>query len=270
MENPTISVIMATFNEPVSYISASIESILNQTYANFEFIIIDDSTNPDTIETINSYTADIRIVIIRKNFRLGFARALNEGLKIARGQYIARMDGDDISIGDRFERQVEYLSKHPNIDILGGNMQIINESGYVVSQRNYPRKGLSLQIGAIFRSPVAHPTVMFRKSVVDSHLYYDETFSKAEDTEFWFRLRNNGFTIANIPYNLLNFRISGDLAKKRSVEHFSYNYKARYKNFSWKYFYVDIPSVMATKLYLFIPKKLISLYYSIENKKYSN
>lgn len=264
-----VSVIMATFNEPVRYIKESIESILNQTFTNFEFIIIDDSTNPETIETINTYAEDDRIIIIREKSRMGFTRALNEGLKMAKGQFIVRMDGDDISLKDRLEKQLQYLISHKEIDILGGNMLIINESGAIVSQRNYPTNGLSLQFSGIFRSPVAHPTVMFRRSIVENHLFYDETFAKAEDTEYWFRLRNKGFTIANFPVNLLRFRISGDLAKKRSYEHFSYNFKARYKNFSWKYFYVDIPSILATRCYVFIPKKLISLYYSIENKKYS-
>lgn len=269
MENPMVSVLMATFNEPIDYIKASIESILNQTYTNFEFIISDDSTNLDTINAINSYANDERVIIIRSNSRMGFVRALNEGLKIAKGQFIVRMDGDDISLKDRFEKQLEYLNSHKEIDILGGNMLIINESGTIISQRKYPTRGILLHLNSIFRSPVAHPTVMFRRSILDNHFYYDESFKKAEDTEFWFRLRNNGFVIANLPYNLLNFRISGDLAKKRNVEHFSYNFKARNKNFSWKYCYVDIPSIIATKLYLAIPKKFISFYYSIENKKHS-
>lgn len=260
---------MATFNEPVEYLKASIESILNQTYKNFEFIIIDDSTNPDTIKVINFYANDDKISIIRGNSRMGFTRALNEGLKKAKGQYIVRMDGDDISLKDRFEKQLEYLNQHKEIDILGGNMLIMNENGTIISQRKYPKKGLLLNLNSIFRSPVAHPTVMFRRSIIEDHQFYDESFAKAEDIEFWFRLRNKGFVIENLPVNLLCFRISGDLAKKRNVEHFSYNYKARYKNFSWKYFYVDIPSIIATKLYLSIPKKLITYIYSIENKKYS-
>lgn len=268
MDLPMLSVIMATFNEPVIYIKESIESILNQTYTNFEFIIIDDSTNAETIKMINSFAVDKRIIIVRQESRMGFVKALNEGLKIAKGQYIVRMDGDDISLKNRFELQLEYLNSHKNIDILGGNMLIINESGKVVSERKYPCNGLLLHLNSIFRSPVAHPTVMFRRSIIENDLFYDESFSKAEDTEFWFRLRNNGFVIANLPKNLLSFRISGDLAKKRNVEHFFYNHKARYKNFSWRYFYVDIPSILATKLYLSIPKKIITKFYTIENKKY--
>lgn len=269
MKNPKVSVIMATFNEPVNYIKDAIESILKQTYSNFELIIADDSINPDTIEAIDSYTNDSRVIILRNSSRMGFVRALNEGLKIAKGEYIARMDGDDKSINYRFEKQIEFLELHKDIDVLGGNMEIINGSGTVISQRKYQNGKLSLAFSSIFRSPVAHPTVMFRKSIIEKQLFYDETFLKAEDTEFWFRLRNNGFKIANLPCDLLYFRISDDLAKKRTVEHFSYNFKARYKNFSWKYFYVDIPSIMVTKLYLLIPKKFISIIYSIENKKYS-
>lgn len=260
---------MATFNEPANYIKDSIESILNQTYKNIELIIVDDSTKEDTITSINSFVDDNRVKIIREKNKMGFTRALNNGLKAAKGEYIARMDADDISSTDRLEKQLEYLNSHKDVYVLGGNMMIINESGEVVSERKYPKKGLSLQINSIFRSPVAHPTVMFRRLIVENQFFYDESFKKAEDTEYWFRLRNNGYKIENIQHNLLNFRIAGDLAKKRNVEHFSYNYKARIKNFSWKYFYVDIPSIIATKLYLFMPKKIVSLYYKKENKKHS-
>ena len=266
MKNPLVSVIMATFNEPVKYIKEAIESILNQTYSHLELIIVDDSTKKDTIETINFYTNDPRVIILRNNTRMGFVPALNRGLKKAKGQYIARMDGDDISFKDRIEKQVSYFELNKNIDILGGNMQIINEKGEIISHRSYLRGKFLLQIGGIFRSPVAHPTVMFRRSIIDHQLFYDESFLKSEDIDFWFRLRNNGFKIANLSDNFLFFRISGDLAKKRSREHFSYNYKARCKNFSWKYFYLDIPSIIITKLYILIPKKFISLYYSLENK----
>jgi glycosyltransferase involved in cell wall biosynthesis len=266
MGNPLVSVIMATFNEPAKYIKEAIESILNQTYSNFEFIIIDDSINSDTIQAINSYKYDSRVIIIRESSRLGFVGALNQGLKIAKGQYIARMDADDISFKDRLKKQVTYLERTNDIDILGGNMQIINETGDVVSQRKYLSGKYLLQLSSIFRSPVAHPTVMFRRSIIDQHLFYDESFLKSEDVDFWFRLRNNGFKIANLSDNFLYFRISGDLAKKRSKEHFSYNYKARCKNFSWRYFYVDIPSIIVTKLYLLIPKKIFTILYSIENK----
>ena len=269
MKNPLVSIVMATFNEPVNYIKEAIESVLNQTYKNIELIIVDDSTNSETIETINHYSSDKRVTVIRDKKRIGFVKALNSGLRKAKGEYIARMDGDDVSLPDRLAKQIEFFEKNPKVDVLGGNIQIINELGEIVSYRKYFKRNLFLQLGGIFRSPVAHPTVMFRRSIVDNDFFYDESFLKSEDIDFWFRLRNNGYKFENLPFNLLSYRISGDLAFKRSREHFSFNYKARYKNYSWKYFYVDLPSLAFTKLYVSIPKKIISIYYAKENRKHA-
>ncbi|MFT3751973.1 MAG: glycosyltransferase [Paludibacter sp.] len=255
MKNPLVSVVMATFNEPVSYIKESIESVLNQTYKNLELIIVDDSTRFETIETIDSYNSDNRVIIIRDKKRFGFVKALNIGLQKANGQFIARMDADDVSLLNRIATQIDFFEKNPKIDIVGSNIQIINENGEIVSYRKYFKKNFFLQLGSIFRSPVAHPTVMFRRSIIDNHFFYNENFKKSEDVDFWFRLRNNGYKFENLPHNLLSYRISGDLAFKRSKEHFSFNFKARYKNYSWKYFYIDLPSLAFTKLYAFMPKK---------------
>ncbi|KAA6306833.1 hypothetical protein EZS27_041503, partial [termite gut metagenome] len=229
---PLISVVMATFNEPVEYITASIKSILEQTYSNLEFIIADDSINIDTIEAINSFAKDKRIKIIRKNYRMGFVKALNEGLKVAKGEYIARMDGDDISEKNRLYTQLKFLESHKDIDVLGGAMNIINENENIISKRNYPINNIWLLIWTIFRNPLAHPSVMFRRKIIDLNFFYDESFCKAEDLEFWLRLRKNNFKITNISQVLLNYRVVGDLSTKRIGENFKFNYKARIKNLS--------------------------------------
>jgi glycosyltransferase involved in cell wall biosynthesis len=260
-----VSVVMATFNEPVEYITASIQSILEQTYSNLEFIIVDDSTNIDTIDTINSFAGDNRIKIIRKSYRMGFVGALNEGLKIAKGEYIARMDGDDISQKNRLYIQLKFLESHKNIDILGGAMNIIDKDGNMVSKRCYPTNNIRLLIWTIYRNPISHPTVMFRRKIIDSEFFYDESFCKAEDLEFWLRLRNNGFKIANISQTLLSYRVVGNLAIKRTGKNFKYNYRARIKNLSIKYFFLDILSIRIIKLYCFIPKKFVSVVYASEN-----
>jgi glycosyltransferase involved in cell wall biosynthesis len=266
MEKPLISVVMATFNEPVEYITASIKSILEQTYSNLEFIIIDDSTNKDTIETINSFAKkDNRIKIIRKSYRMGFVKALNEGLKVVKGEYIARMDGDDISEKNRLATQLKFLIFHRNIDVLGGAMNIINEKGNIISKRGYPINNIRLLIWTIFKNPLAHPTVMFRRKIIDLNFFYDESFYKAEDLEFWLRIRRNNFKIANISQILLNFRVIGNLATKRIGENFKYNYKARIKNLSTRYFFLDIFSIIISIVYCFLPQKIVSIVYSSEN-----
>jgi len=270
MNSILISVIMTTFNEPKNYIQQSIESVLNQTYTNFELLILDDSSNSETIQAIDSFKKDIRVNVVREKIRMGFVHALNKGMKMAKGKYIARMDADDICFNDRFEKQIKYLEAHTDIDILGGNMKIIDENGNILSQRQYPCSKFSLKFSSVFRSPVAHPTVMFRRSIIEKNMFYDDLFKKAEDLEFWLRLRNNGFKIANMPEYVLYFRISGDLAKKRNSEHFSYSFRARSKNFSWRYFYLDIPSILFAKLYSIVPSKITSIYYLNENKNMKN
>lgn len=267
MKKPVVSVVMATYNEPECFLKDAIESILFQTEKSLELIIIDDSTQPDSIKVIDSYKTDKRVSIIRKVEKFGFVNALNEGLKKAKGQFIARMDADDIALEDRIKKQIHYFQTHPNVDVLGGNIIIVNKDGKEVSRRRYANTKIQIRLKSIFRSPVAHPTVMFRRDIVDQNFFYNNSFKKAEDTEFWFRLRNNGFKLANMNQYLLKFRITGDLATKRTSQHFYYNHKARSKNFSWKYFYVDIPSFVISKVYSVIPQKIKSTYYSLENKK---
>lgn len=270
MENDLITVLMTTFNEPVEYIQQSIESVLNQTYANFELLILDDSSKEEAIQVIDSFKKDHRVQVVREKERMGFVNALNKGMKMAKGEYIARMDADDICFNDRFEKQINFLKTHSDVDILGGNMKIIDENGNILSQRQYPCSKFSLKFSSIFRSPVAHPTVMFRRSIIEQNMFYDALFKKAEDLEYWLRLRNNGFKIANMPEYLLYFRISGDLAEKRNSEHFSYSFRARSKNFSWRYFYLDLPSMLFAKLYSIVPSKITSIYYLNENKNMKN
>jgi len=264
-----VSVIMATFNEPERFIKDSINSILYQTYRNIEFLIADDSTNEDTILAIDDLAfSDKRVKVIRKEQRMGFVNALNIALKEANGEFIARMDGDDVAVLDRIEKQVAFFERHPNIDVLGGAMNIQNENSEITSVRYYPAGGVKLLCWMSLRDPLGHPTVMFRRNVIDSGFFYDETMNKGcEDTEFWFRLRNNGYKIANLLEPLVNYRITVDMASKREKDNAA-NYIARKKNFSKKYFPLDCVSLVAMNLRMIIPKSVISWLYSKENKQF--
>lgn len=267
MANPLVSVVMATFNEPVGFITASIESILNQTYKNLELIIADDSTCIDTIAVIDFFAKqDNRIVVLRHTERMGFVCALNEGLKCAKGKYIARMDGDDISLPNRLQREVDYLEEHEKADVIGGAINIIDKVGGIVSYRNYPCGGIRLLLWSIIRNPLAHPTVMFRTSIVQSGLYYDVKQKKAEDIEFWLRLQKCGFQIENIPDRLLNYRVEGDLALKRRNQ-WRYNFVARRKNFNWKSPFFSLCSILVSFLFIILPFSIVKSVYGRENSK---
>lgn len=265
---PMVSVIMATFNEPEKLIREAIQSILNQSYSNLELLIADDSTKDETKSVIDELAAqDKRVVVIRSENRMGFVPALNIGLKKSKGDYIARMDGDDVALSDRFEKQVDYLESHSNVDVLGSAMNVINERSEITSLRRYPKGGFGLLAWMSLRDPVGHPTVMFRRRIVEEGSTYDETMNKGcEDTEFWFRLRNKGYKICNLQQPLINYRITVDMADKREKDNMA-NYIARKKNFSWKYLPFDCISLLSIKIRMAIPSSVISWLYSKENNQ---
>jgi glycosyltransferase involved in cell wall biosynthesis len=265
-QKPFVSVVMAVFNESPKYIVLSINSILNQTLGDFELLLIDDSTSVDTISAIDALIkSDSRIQLIRGQERFGFVKALNIGLKQARGKYIARMDGDDISRPNRFELQVAFLENNPEIAVVGGAMDMINEVGTVISHRNYATSFSKVMLFALLRNPLAHPTVMFRKEVVEKGFYYDGAFLKAEDLELWLRLINNGYKLSNISNTLLSYRVNENFSHKRIGENFIYNYRARRKNFSWRMPLWNIFSILISRIYTILPRRIINVVYKKEN-----
>jgi glycosyltransferase involved in cell wall biosynthesis len=195
-----VSVIMPVYNCQ-SYINEAIESILNQTFNNFELLLIDDHSNDGTLESIRSYT-DPRIVIIEKQQKTGLVASLNQGISLAKGKYIARMDGDDISLPTRMQTQVDFFEQHPDVAICGTAYQVIG-TGEKVS---YSTQHDDIKIALLQYCPIGHPTVMLRTDFLRQHnLFYDERFEAAEDYELWTRAIWLG-QIVNIPNVLLNYR----------------------------------------------------------------
>jgi glycosyltransferase involved in cell wall biosynthesis len=266
-EKPLISVVMASFNESSEYINQSIKSILDQTISDFELLLIDDSTNSDTITAIDALvSSDSRIKLIRGNEHFGFVKSLNIGLRQAQGKYIARMDSDDIALPRRFELQVAFLENNLDIAVVGGAVNIINEAGEVTSHRKYATSIFKVMLLALMRSPLAHPTAMIRREIIEKGFYYDEKFSKAEDLELWLRLIKNGYKISNIPDIILSYRVGDNFVHKRTDKHFTYNYKARKKNISWRIPIWSLVSITISCLYIIVPKKIIDFIYRRENR----
>ena len=264
---PLVSVVMPTYNEPPHIVRAAIWSILHQTYRNWELFIIDDSTNGQTRQAIDeTAVGDRRIKVIRQEKKIGFVPALNLGIELSNGLYIARMDGDDVSLPDRLTRQVTYLTSHPDVDILGGAMNIMDESGTTSAVRTYPGKGVKFNVFTAFRNPLAHPTVMFRSRIKADGHRYDTRFPKAEDLEFWLRLRNLGYRLDNMAVPLLNYRVIDAMVSKRDREQFRWNFKARHKNFSVRHILYDTLSCGVSACYCILPSQVIAYMYARENK----
>ena len=265
--SPLVSIIMATFNEPATFIESSIDSILCQDYKHFEFLIADDSTNTETIQVIDAAAAkDDRVKVIRKPSKMGFVHALNCALSEAKGELIARMDGDDIALPDRIGKQVRFALANPSIDLFGGNIYIINQQVDVVSQRLYPNSSFSIKMMFTYRNPFAHPIIMCRRKIIDNGFYYDPDFKKAEDLELYLRHYKNGYKFKNMPDFLLKYRVVGDQQKKRTTENWHFNHKARAKNFILRKPLFSTLSWTISLFYLCAPQWLVSYLYRRENK----
>ncbi|OEC44544.1 glycosyltransferase [Aeromonas sp. FDAARGOS 1411] len=206
-----ISVIMPIYNGE-QYLRDAVESILAQSYTNFELICIDDGSTDGTLNILKEYAAiDSRLVIISRENK-GLIATLNEGIVRAKYNYIARMDADDISHVDRFMLQVEYLNTHPDVAVVGCAYEYINESGAYISTRKTYNSDFMLKTICLLGSPFAHPSVMINRSILNDDLYYDQRYKHSEDYELWVRLSQKykfgGINKVLLKYRVLNSSVS--------------------------------------------------------------
>lgn len=218
---PVVSVLMPAYNAE-QYISEAVESILNQTYRDFEFIVVDDCSTDNTVKIVQSFK-DPRIKIIENKTNIGVAKSLNKGLEYCTGDYIARMDADDISMSNRLERQISYLEKNPDIAVVGCNIEIF---GMEKGSRCFSNSPDQLKIDLIFNNCFAHPTIMARKECL-CQFGYNPEYSKMEDYDLWVRLSRQN-KLSCIPETLLKYRMHvSQVTKQKSTEIDIQNYKIK-------------------------------------------
>lgn len=209
MGHPQVSVVMSVYKEPLEWITQSIDSILNQTYSNFQFLIIND--NPFDLKLrdfLNQYqTIDSRIIVINNKENIGLTKSLNIGLKQSEGKYIARMDADDISYPKRFEKQVEYMESHPEVIVCGTKVKAFGRKSFLSYDTAFERDE-DIRGQMILNSGFAHPSVFIRKEIlITKGIFYDENYKTAQDYKLWYDLRAYG-KFANLGDILLKYRCS--------------------------------------------------------------
>jgi glycosyltransferase involved in cell wall biosynthesis len=202
---PTVSVIMAVYNAQ-RYLAEAMDSVLAQSFGDFEFLIIDDGSTDRTTQILRDYAAkDDRIrLIVREN--KGQTPSLNEAVELARCELLARMDADDICLPHRFAKQVEFMQSHPQVVLLGGAYAMIDGAGRLLTMIEPPRDNATLQEHALSgRTPICHPLAMMRKSAVLKAGGYDPQFQVAQDLDLWLKLGEIG-ELACVPDLLVKYR----------------------------------------------------------------
>jgi glycosyltransferase involved in cell wall biosynthesis len=224
-----LAVIMSVYiNDRAEYVIQSVQSILNQTFTDFTyFLIFDGPVKPD-IDSFIASVKDKRLKLFRLPVNGGLAGALNYLLEIIMKdpQYkiIARMDADDISNPNRFEKQRDFLLKNQGVSCVGCWYQEIDESGKHLSDRKFPTDHESLKKHYFSRTPFAHPTVMFRRQLIEKAGYYPVDTFLMEDNVLWGRALKAELRFANIPEYLLKFRIDDGFYSRRSGIRYGWNF----------------------------------------------
>jgi glycosyltransferase involved in cell wall biosynthesis len=184
MPDPRVSVVMAAYDAE-RFIAQAVESILQQTLRSWELIVVDDGSTDGTRAILAAY-ADPRVRVYSNESNLGQTASLNRGIGLARGEFIARMDADDVSEPERLERQVAFLDRNPDIALAGSQYTQIDELGRTVPGARLPLQDAELRWAMLFYCPFVHAAVMFRRSpVVETVGVYDEALSYSMDFDLW-------------------------------------------------------------------------------------
>lgn len=219
-----ISVIMSTYKEDERLLRESIESILNQTYRDFEYIIILDYPDNDVHKSVIEEYAlkDDRIHFYINEKNMGLTDSLSRGLSLCHGEYIARMDADDISLPDRLERQMKYLEKN-HYDLIGGITEMINENGSLLySIKSVPTDPKKINKALRYSQCIAHPTWLGRKEVFEKNAGYRH-MPLCEDYDFTLRAVLNGFVVSNLNEAVLKYRMtSNSISRSNLFEQYLY------------------------------------------------
>ena len=213
---PLVSVVLPVYNCE-SFISDSVNSILKQTYRNIELIIIDDGSTDSTVDILNDFSDERIKIVSRENKGLIFS--LNEGISLAKGSFIARMDADDISAPDRIEKQLNFLKENKDINIVGSSVHLIDKFGSIIGNLDYQLSPFWVKLRLLFDSCICHPSILGRRDVFKK-IKYNEDYQYAEDFKLWSEIVfDNNINIQSLKDKCLRYRVHDDSISNSKFEH---------------------------------------------------
>ena len=213
---PTLSVIMPAYNSE-DYIEEAILSVVNQTFQDFELIVIDDASTDATVAIIKKfqkkYPGKIHLITLSENQNCGGDKCANKGMEIASGKYIARMDADDIADPTRFEKQIKFLEKNKKVFLVGSNAYVINRKGEIIGEKNEPLSSEAIYKAYFGFHPLIHPTCTFRARLKNGKKFsYEIKHSANNDYYTFYKLICQGYKFVNLDEKLLKYRIHNNNA----------------------------------------------------------
>lgn len=261
-----ISVVMSVYNAE-KYLAEAVDSILSQTYSDFELILINDKSTDDSGRILKGYAQkDPRVIILENEQNIGLTKSLNKGLAIAKGEYIARMDADDIATAERFEKQAAFLDAHPDYSFVSCIGRYIDENGNPEQLRPFPETNEEIYAMMPKVDAVMHPGVMFRREDIAKIGNYCEDFRVVQDYDLWFRGMAAGYKFYNIQEPLLLFRRNESYNTRKSKAYRMVDFQVRKKGYKinkvplHKRVYLIVPLALA-----YIPPKVMDkLFYVLK------
>ena len=213
---PLVSIVMPVFAPHPVFFRQAVDSVLAQTFADFELIVVEDPSQAQGKAMLDGID-DPRLIYILNAERTSLPRQHNRGLAEARGQFICRFDADDICEPQRLERELAHLRAHPDVDVVGSWLTVIDELGSVVGARKYPTDHASIVAAMRRFNPVANSTVMFRREVYERFGGWRESALPAQDYEWYSRLGAGGARFANLAEPLVRYRLHGGSIKSSQL-----------------------------------------------------
>lgn len=262
MAEPLVSIVMPNYNE-APFLRVALDSILKQTWKNFECIIVDDGSSDGSREIIQEYAQkDPRIIFLANEKNLLICKTLNRGLGVARGKYVARMDSDDVCMPNRLETQVRFLELPENsrVGVVGSSVKVINEHGEQVGEKKFPLGDTDIRNMIWYQTPIQHSSAMIRKQAIEECGNYDNDYVYAEDLELWVKIGQK-YELRNLPETLVQYRVHGtnDIFKhqKRMIKNALRVRKKAVKDLGYRMPLKARIAYVATKVAYFLPEKLV-------------
>ena len=257
MIEPRVSVVIPVFMPHAQYFRQAIDSVLNQSFSDFELIVVEDPS-PSSGQALLAGIDDPRLKYVLNSERTSLPRQHNRGLAEARGAFICRFDADDICEPQRIERELVFLQSHPEIDVVGSNVTVLNEDSSVVGSRRYPTRHDEI-VSAMRRfNPIANSTVMFRREIYERFGGWRDSALPAQDYEWYSRLAAGGARFANLDEALVRYRLHGGSIKSSKLRG-TIQTTLEVKNLYWRHD-MDLHSraiMLIERLLLHVPEPVV-------------